>query len=241
MKKHQDAYGRELWDHYKGKGGYEIVERDDGYVDISSGPTAYFLPPKEWGPHIRKAIAHARGRVLDVGCGAGRHSLYLQKKRHDVLGIDTSPLAVKVSRARGVKKVKLLPVTKVSARLGTFDTIVMFGNNFGLFESKKRAKWLLGRFRSITSDSARIIVESADPYDTTNPCHLSYHRLNRRRGRMPGQLKIRVRYQTYITPWFDYLLVSPREMERLLKGTGWRVAKTFRSKGSAYAAVIERV
>ncbi len=46
------------------------------------------------------------GRVLDVGCGAGRHSLYLQKKGFDVLGIDVSPLAVKVCRLKGVKKLK---------------------------------------------------------------------------------------------------------------------------------------
>ena len=58
---------------------------------------------------------------------------------HDVLGIDTSPLAVRVSKLRGVKRTRVMPVTKVTSRLGTFDTIVMFGNNFGLFESRKRA------------------------------------------------------------------------------------------------------
>ncbi len=240
MKKHQDAYGREIHDHYHGKGGYEIVERDDGYVDVSSGPEMYFTTHKDWGPHLRKAVAYAHGRVLDVGCGAGRHSLYFQDKGLDVLGIDVSPLAIKVAKLRGLKRARVLAVTKVSKRLGKFDTIVMFGNNFGLFGGARRAKWLLARYRAITNDGARIIVESANPYATANECHMSYHRRNRRRGRMAGQLRIRVRYQTYITPWFDYLLVSPDEMKGLLKGTGWRVAKLFGTSGPVYAAVIEK-
>jgi SAM-dependent methyltransferase len=240
MRKDQDAYGREVYDFHMRKGGYEIVERDDGYVDISSGPSMYFREYRDWGPHMQKAILSARGRVLDVGCGAGRHALYLQRKGHDVLGIDTSPLAAKVARLRGVRSVRVMPVTAVSRRLGSFGTVLMFGNNFGLFGSERRAKWLLARFRGVTDDEGRIIVESCDPYLTENPCHLAYHKLNRRRGRMPGQLRLRVRYQTYMTPWFDYLLVSPEEMKALMKETGWHVSKLYRSGGPAYSAVIEK-
>ena len=240
MKKREDAYGREVYDYFKHGTGCEIVERDDGLISTSMGPAAYFSEYRDWGPHLRKAIAFARGRVLDVGCGAGRHSLYLQKKGHDVLGIDTSPLAARVARLRGVGKVRVMPVTKVGPKLGKFDTIVMFGNNFGLFESRKRARWLLRRFRSITNEGARIIVETVDPYRTTERCHLDYHKFNRRRGRMSGQTRLRVRYLTYATPWFDYLLVSPDEMKKLLEGTGWRVTRFFKSKGPSYTAVIER-
>jgi len=53
-------------------------------------------------------------------------------------------------------------------------------------------------------------------------------------------LRIRIRYRLFITPWFDYLLVSPAEMEQILSGTGWRIHKLFPSGGPAYAAVIEK-
>jgi hypothetical protein len=44
MERCHDAYGHAIWDfHCKGYG-YEIVERDDGYIDYSSGPPAYFRP-----------------------------------------------------------------------------------------------------------------------------------------------------------------------------------------------------
>jgi 2-polyprenyl-3-methyl-5-hydroxy-6-metoxy-1,4-benzoquinol methylase len=55
-------------------------------------------------PDEKKAIDYAKGRVLDVGCGAGRHILYLQKKGLKVLGIDQSPLAVNMCKLRGAKK-----------------------------------------------------------------------------------------------------------------------------------------
>jgi hypothetical protein len=68
--------------------------------------------------------------------------------------------------------------------------------------------------------NGRILVESRNIYDTDNPVHLAFHERNRQRGRMAGQIRIRVRYQTIIGPWFDYLMVSPEEMAEIVAGTG---------------------
>jgi hypothetical protein len=111
---------------------------------------------------------------------------------------------------RGVRDARVLPITRVSRRLGEFDTIAMLGNNFGLFGSPRRAHWLLARFRGLTSPTARILAELRHPYRTNDPDHRRYHQRNRRRGRLPGQLRLRVRCGGASTPWFDYLLVSPR-------------------------------
>jgi len=236
----QDAYGHAAYDYYRGKGGYEVNERDDGFVGIAVGPAAYFAEHENWPPHEKEAIRLARGKVLDIGCGAGRNSLYLQQKRLDVLGIDLSPMAIMVCQLRGFKKARVMSITEVDSRLGTFDTIVMYGNNFGLFGSFERARLLLKRFHGMTSDRARIIAESNDPYLTNECCHLEYHKRNRRRGRMAGQVRMRVRYQKYATPWFDYLLVSKNEMEMILDGTGWSVSRFVDSGWSLYIAVIEK-
>jgi 2-polyprenyl-3-methyl-5-hydroxy-6-metoxy-1,4-benzoquinol methylase len=95
MKPEEDAYGQEIWAYYKGRDSFEIIERDDGYFDASSGPKTYFSEYQEWSIHEKRAMEFVKGRVLDIGCGAGRHSLYLQKMGFDVLGIDNSPLAIK--------------------------------------------------------------------------------------------------------------------------------------------------
>jgi SAM-dependent methyltransferase len=228
-----------VFDFLKGERGREVVERDDGYIDPSEVfPAGYFSTFREWAPHERMAIRYVRGRVLDVGCGAGRVALYLQHRSLEVVGIDVSPLALKVCRLRGIKDVRLVPITQVNESLGHFDTIVMFGNNFGLFANRKTARRLLSRFYKITSDEGRIVAQSTDPYQTNNPAHLRYHRFNRRRGRLPGQLRIRVRYGLYATPWFDYLLVSKKDLRNLIVGTGWRVARFLDSRGPNYIAIL---
>jgi hypothetical protein len=134
----------------------------------------------------------------------------------------------------------VLSITQVSLKLGVFDTIIMFGNNFGLFANRDRARRLLKRFHKVTSEKARIIAESLDPYQANIPEHLQYHKLNRKRGHMPGQVRIRVRYKKYVTPWFDYLLVSREEMADILNGTGWRIERLFASTWAFYSVVIEK-
>jgi 2-polyprenyl-3-methyl-5-hydroxy-6-metoxy-1,4-benzoquinol methylase len=149
----QDAYGHLILDYFKNRAGREIVERDDGFLDPSKKlPEYYFAEFSDWEAHEHQAMKFLKGRVLDIGCGAGRVALHLQEKDFEVLGIDVSPLAVRVCRLRGLMKVRVLPITKINGSLGKFDTILMFSNNFGLFGNFNRARWLLRRFHKMTSD-----------------------------------------------------------------------------------------
>lgn len=241
LKDHQDAFGHFLLDRYDGGEGSEIVEREDGWIGASASGDLYTSDHKKWPRHEKTALKLAGGRVLDIGCGAGRHSLYLQECGYDVVAIDRSPLAIEVCRKRGVRKAKVKEITGVSRRLGVFDTVLLLGNNFGLLSNPKRAEWVFRKLKRFTSPEARIFAESSDPYQTEDPMHLEYHALNKRRGRMPGQIKMRVRHTKYATPWFDYLLVSKDEMTTILEGTGWSISRFIDSKdGPQYIAVIEK-
>ena len=239
----RDAFGRQMWAFLDGGPAAEIVERDDGFVSLSPGNTSYFADFRRWSALERRAIRFARGRTaLDVGCGAGRVALHLQSRGFHVIAIDNSPMAVKTAKARGVTDARLLPFENIrQLRPDSLDTVVMFGNNFGLFGSAAKAKRLLKQLHSITRDRAVLIVESRDPYKTNEPAHLAYQRRNRRRGRMPGQIRIRIRFNDVIGPWFDYLLVSPSEMSGIVDGTGWEVDRFFMSDGGNFAALIRRV
>ena len=181
------------------------------------------------------------GRALDLGCGAGRVALYLQEQGREAVGIDVSPLAIEVCRRRGVKDARCLSITQVGPALGVFDNLLMMGNNWGLMESRKRARWLLRRFHALTSPGARIIATSNDIYQTDSPYHLAYHALNRERGRMAGQIRMRVRYRMHRSDWFDYLMGSREEMQAIVAGTGWGVVRFLDSAGPAYAAILEKV
>jgi len=235
----KDAYGQEVLAYLNKENSYEIVERDDGFIDFSSGAPSYFAELKDWPKTHKKAIKYARGKILDIGAGAGRVALYLQSKCFDVTAIDNSPLAIQVCKKRGVKNAKVISIDKIEKlKPKKFDTIVMFGNNFGLFEGFKKAKILLKKMYKLTSENAIIIAESNDPYKTNNKNHLDYQKFNRKRGRMSGQLKIRVRFKKYIGEWFDYLLVSQKEMKDIVKNTGWKIIKTINSDKSSYIAII---
>ena len=240
MPPEEDAYGQEMWAYYNGERSFEIVERDDGYIDIGPETSVYFSSYEDWSPHEKKAMEFVKGRALDIGCGAGRHSLYLQEKGFNVLGIDISPLAIKVCKLRGLRKAEVMAIEDLKFKPESFDTIIMMGNNFGLFGCFKKARRLLKRFHKMTSKTALIIAETRDPYKTKNPAHLEYHEFNRKRGRMSGQLRIRIRFRRYATRWFDYLMVSKDEMNEILKGTGWRVKEFIDSGGPSYIAIIEK-
>jgi len=243
LKDTQDAFGRMLVDFYYNQPAVEIIERDDGFISTTGGPAVYFAPFEEWPAHLQAGVDYAHGRCLDIGCGAGRLGLHLQSLGLPVLGIDISPLALEICRLRGYAKNANLSITQISRKLGLFDTVCMFGNNFGLFANPQRARHLLKRLHGMTSSSARILAESNDVYQTDDPIHLAYHAWNRQRGRMSGQLRIRSRYLKLIGPWFDYLMVSKPEMEQILNGAGWQVTHFLDrpDRPSIYLAVIEKI
>ncbi|MDD4983362.1 MAG: class I SAM-dependent methyltransferase [Candidatus ainarchaeum sp.] len=242
MDLNKDAYGWEVWDYQNKKEGFEIIHRGDNTYWISSGPKSYFSKYKDWPENLKKALKLAKGSILDVGCGAGRTCLYLQKKGHKVVGIDNSPLAVKTCKARGVKNVKIMGIEDIEKLKEKFDTILMLGNNFGLFGSYKKAKDLLKKMHTITSKEAVIIAESIDPYKTKDPLNLEYQKSNVKQGRMAGQLKLQVVYKKYIGNWFDYLIVSKKEMKDILKGTGWKIRAFINPTkwNKCYIAIIEK-
>ncbi len=239
-----DVFGQQIYDHHLGllpEDFREVGERDDGYIRLYDHPSWYFAPFEHWYPHLQKAMAYVGGRTLDIGCGAGRVSLHLQSIGVDVVGIDRSSLAAQVCRERGLREARVLSVTHVNAsELGVFDTIIMTGNNFGIFGNADRARLLLRRFLGVTTDEGRIIAETTDPYATNDPVHLAYQERNRNSGRMSGQYRHRERYRNLKGPWFDWLFVSRDEMRRIVDGTGWTVRKFIEPEGAQYVAILEK-
>ncbi|MCE1246170.1 MAG: class I SAM-dependent methyltransferase [Firmicutes bacterium] len=240
MKDHQDAFGYLLADWYETRGGEHVVERIDGFVEPMCSCKEYFSPYEDWDDSTKTAIMYAKGRVLDVGTGAGRFALYLQEKGLDVVGIDNSPVAVDLCKKRGLKDARVVPFFQVSNKLGIFDTVIMMGNNFGLFESMDGVRKGLALLDGITTPGAKIIAQTRDIYSTKTPEHLEYHEFNRKKKRMPGQLRLRIRFRKFMTPWFDYLMLSPGEMEQAVADTGWKIESLiYGSYGNYYVILVK--
>ena len=132
----------------------------------------------------------------------------------------------------------MTPFEDVGKLKQTFDTITLFGNNFGLFGNCDKAHIMLGILNKITGKDAIILAESVDPLQTDLTDHLEYQKENRKKGKLPGQLKIRIRYRKFATPWFEYLIVSRSEMKNILIGTGWHISRFMEGEGPLYIAAL---
>jgi SAM-dependent methyltransferase len=218
---------------------FDVVERDDGYV--MAFDARYLIAPfGRWDDAAeRQAMRFVRGRVLDVGCGGGRVCLHLQRRGLEVVGIDSSPGAVAACIERGVQDVRQVSLEAVDGSLGRFDTIVFLGQNFGMVGSVAGARRTLRRLELISTARGRIVAECFDPHRDDDPVHAAYRQHNAARGRMPGQLRIRLRYRHMASAWHDWLQLSPTELDGLVSGTAWRLTRTL-GDGPSYVAILER-
>ncbi|MEA2090102.1 MAG: class I SAM-dependent methyltransferase [Thermoproteota archaeon] len=231
-----DPFGKGLMAYYRGNKPVYRSRRDDGYVQEGSFE-AYFSEYKDWAECERKTLKYVQGKVLEIGCGAGRHSLWLQRKGFEVAAVDISRLAVKVAKLRGVKDCLITSALELPFTVCSFDTVLLLGNNFGVAGDVETTKKMLKELHNIATENGRLIASCRDPYKTNNPVHLKYHELNRKRGRPAGQITFRVEYKEQVGGWFNLLIVSPEEMAEICKPAGWKIKKLFKQNGF-YAVVV---
>jgi SAM-dependent methyltransferase len=237
-----DVFGRALLDWANGGTIPEIVQRDDGFTQSGAGPEVYLSSPRGWPVAERQALRLVRGRVLDVGCGAGRVALALQERGIDVVGLDWSPRAVEAARQRGVNDVRRASIHHLGRLVAQFDALVLFGNNFGLFETPAHAREALSDWARNAKPGTKIFLESTSAYFGGAPgFDRSYYRRNLELGRPPGSVRLRYQYEGLMGDWFTWLFVSQGEMRSILRGTGWRFVRVLKSEASEpYVAVFAR-
>jgi SAM-dependent methyltransferase len=214
-----------------------VLERDDGWM----GPESlvwYFDAPDAWSEPERRALEFVRGRVIDVASGAGRVALALQRRGHDVLATDVSPLALDTCRRRGVARTAVAGIEDVMS-LGQVDTVTMLGTDLALLGPAATADRILRRIHDATGPDGRIVGSCGDP-PATDRVHVLYAQRNRRLGRLPNHRVFRVRYRNLATHWFDYVFRSPHEMAGAAERAGWHLAAMLGESSNQYTVVLEK-
>ena len=222
-----DAFGMQLADSVRhARPETAFVERSDGLI-IPSGAAQWLDEEGDWPPEVCALLDRARSRVLDVGAGAGRHAAYLARRNHDVTALDNSPLALELCEQRGVARTVLGELASVAALFRgapLFETVLLLGNNIGLLGSEAMGSGILRQLHAITSDDAVVLAEGRRPVDGGAE-NAAYVERNRRLGRLPGELRMRIRYRTTATDWFPYLFCTPAEFAAIASAADWTMAE----------------
>lgn len=157
----KDLMGRALWDYFH-KENTEDLQTETSISELDELPVEYlFRDVEEMNKIEQKALKLAQGKVLDIGAGAGSHSLYLQNERRlDVTALDISPKSIEVCRLRGIQKTITQNMLEFSGE--TFDTILLLMNGTGIFQSLNVIDVYLKKLHSLLNKNGQILIDSTD-------------------------------------------------------------------------------
>lgn len=155
-----DVFGKAISDYYHNNAPEDIrTETNISEEDVL--PTTYlFRDFKEMPALEQKALQLSNGKVLDVGCAAGSHSLYLQEKGLEVEAIDISEGAIDICKLRGVKKA--YTASLLDWKKSKYDTILIMMNGTGIFETFERVPEYLKHLKTILAPGGQILIDSSD-------------------------------------------------------------------------------
>jgi SAM-dependent methyltransferase len=235
----RDLLGRVLRDYHDDElKAAPVHRRDDDHT--SRAPAEwYFLPGEEWPDFERAGVGKVRGDVLDVGCGAGRTSLWLQERGHHVLAVDRSPGALAVASDRGVARVAVADVDLLPVTADEYDTVVFAGLQFAVGTDRRDLAERLRRLWTVVPPGGRIVADLSDPTRVVDPEHAEYQADHTVEEGLTHR-RFRLEYDGETGPWMDLLSVSPDVLEDLAAETGWLVGSLEHDGGARYWAVLER-
>lgn len=158
----KDLFGKAILD-YQANNSPENIITETSISEEDEMDVAYLFRPYEAMPPIeQKAMQLATGAVLDVGCGAGSHSLYLQDvKRLEVTSIDISENAIKACTLRGLKNAFTEDIRVLNASK-KYDTILLLMNGTGIFGKVKNVSAYLQKLKSLLNPGGQILIDSSD-------------------------------------------------------------------------------
>lgn len=227
----QDIIGTALLDYYNGNYSEDILT-ETNISEEDELPLSYLFRSYGDMPKIeQKALDLARGRVLDIGCGAGIHALYLQDKGLDVKAIDTSAGAIEVCTLQGIKEAENINVLTLKEE--KFDTLLLLMNGTGIFRNLEEMPTYLRHLKSLLKPDGQILIDSSDlkyMYDSDEEIENidGYY----------GELEFVMRYKGMESLPFDWLYLDEHTFEAICDDHGLNFEVVSRGDNFDYLAKI---
>lgn len=155
----KDLFGKAIYDHhFKSKN--EKFFTSTSISDKEELPLEYLFRNFEQMPKLEQlALELSRGNILDIGCGTGSHSLYLQNKNFNVRSIDSSSMCIDVAKDRGILNAS---ATHLLQEQGRYDSILLLMNGTGIFETFDKSKLYLNHLKDLLNPGGQILIDSSD-------------------------------------------------------------------------------
>ncbi len=225
----KDIFGRIYLDAYKGKTtNYRLTS--DGFELDKRSISVYIQGFKEWAKIEKRILSNLKGKILDLGAGTGRHSIYLQRKGCDIYALDLSPLAIKIMKNRGIKNTCELDWMEIDKKFKKeFDYVLMMFNNFGMVGNEKGIKKILKKVEKITKKNGKFIISTVDP--------------EKLGGGEFSKFPLIIEYKNMVSEISEMILMSPKYLEILLEKTNWEIQEydyCERDFHAAYLAVLKK-
>ena len=157
----KDLFGKAILDFQTNDSPEDLIT-ETSISEEDEMSVAYLFRSYDEMPKLeQKALQLAKGKVLDVGCGAGSHSLTLQNDRNlEVVSIDISPNAIQTCQLRGLKNAKVQDIMTLENE--KFDTILLLMNGTGIFGTLKETPNFLQKLKSLLNQNGQILIDSSD-------------------------------------------------------------------------------
>lgn len=160
LARNEDPMGEAIKDHFNGK--QRVMIRTFSSIEGEDHLSAAWLfRSREEMPELEKiALINCRGSVLDVGAGAGSHSLVLQELGFKVKAIDVSEVAIETIRKRGVNNCEAIDFMDLPKN--AYDTLLFLMNGSGIAGNLKGLSKLLVKAKSLLKKDGQILMDSSD-------------------------------------------------------------------------------
>lgn len=227
-----ELYGVALKDYFGGiKTAEMAITRDDGHKTLL--PLSVFFRGATELEIDRIALEHCRGRILDIGAGAGVHSLHLQERGYDVTAIDISPGACEVMRSRGVARVLCASIWNWNPK-SKLDTLLILGRSIGLVENLEGFERFLDIARKVILPGGQVLLNSLDVRRTHDESNLEYQSRNIAKGKYCGEIKMRFEYAGQISVFADFLHLDSETLGQIAEKKRWYAALLYSDEDGNY-------
>ena len=156
----KDLFGKAILD-YQTNNSPENLITETSISEEDEMEVSYLFRSFSEMPKLEQtALQMAKGKILDVGCGAGSHSLYLQERNLNVSLIDISANAIKACQLRGLKNAKVQDIMTMENE--KYDTILLLMNGAGMCGKLKKVSTFLLKLKSLLTENGQILLDSSD-------------------------------------------------------------------------------